>query len=72
MPYPLPTLTNEVRDGERVSVCRGKAWKRDDTEPAQWSIEWADSPANETGSPGLSGNAGDAEIFIDNVKVTAK
>lgn len=62
-------VTNEERDGERVSVCRGKAWKRDDPEPSQWSIEWVDSPANETGSPGLTGNAKDAEIFIDNVKV---
>ena len=63
------TVTNEDRDGERVSVCRGKVWKRDEAEPKQWSIEWVDSPANETGSPGLTGNAKDAEIFIDNVKV---
>ncbi|WP_373649508.1 PQQ-binding-like beta-propeller repeat protein [Schlesneria sp. DSM 10557] len=62
-------VNNEDRDGERVSVCRGKAWKRDEPEPAEWSIEWADSPCNETGSPGLVGNAKDAEIFIDNVRV---
>jgi outer membrane protein assembly factor BamB len=63
-------VTNETRNGEKFSVCRGKVWKRDAAEPAEWSIEWADSPANESGSPGLSGNAKDAEIFIDNVKVT--
>ena len=62
-------VTNEDRDGGKVSVCRGKVWKRDDAEPSSWSIEWSDSPANETGSPGLIGNAKDAEIFIDNVKV---
>jgi hypothetical protein len=62
-------VTNEVQNGEKVSVCRGKVWKRDEAEPSQWSIEWADSPANDSGSPGLVGNAKDAEIFIDNVKV---
>lgn len=62
-------VTNEERNGEKVSVCRGKVWKRDEAEPSQWTIEWADSPANDNGSPGLSGNAKDSEIFIDNVKV---
>lgn len=62
-------VTTEDQNGEKVSVCRGKVWKRDDAEPVAWSIEWVDSPANETGSPGLVGNAKDAEIFIDNVQV---
>jgi hypothetical protein len=62
-------VTNEERGGEKVSVCRGKIWKRDESEPSQWSIEWVDSPANDIGSPGLTGNAKDAEVFIDNVKV---
>ena len=66
------TVTNEERDGAVVSVCRGKAWKRDQPEPEAWSIEWADGTANYNGSPGLSGNAKDAEIFIDNLKVTAR
>jgi hypothetical protein len=65
-------VTNERRDGMEYSVCRGKAWKRADPEPESWSIEWADAPANETGSPGLFGNAKDTEIFIDNVKVTPR
>ena len=62
-------VTVETRDGEQVSVCRGKAWKTADPEPSQWSIEWTDSPANLNGSPGLFGNAKDAEIFVDNVSV---
>ncbi len=66
------TVTNEERNGEKVSVCRGKVWKRDEAEPSQWSIEWADSPANDNGSPGLTGNAKDAEIFFDNVKITPR
>lgn len=63
-------VTNEVRDGVEYSVCRGKAWKRDDPEPKDWSIEWADAPANHNGSPGLFGNATNTEVFVDNVKVT--
>lgn len=63
-------VTVEERDGETVSVCRGKAWKTADQEPSEWSIEWADAPANLTGSPGLFGNAKDSEIFVDNVVVT--
>jgi len=63
-------VNNETRDGVDYSVCRGKAWKKADPEPEAWSIEWADTPANLTGSPGLFGNAKDTEIFFDNVQVT--
>lgn len=62
-------VTVEQRDGETVSVCHGKAWKKSDPEPSNWLIEWADSPANLNGSPGLFGNAKDSEIFVDNVTV---
>lgn len=62
-------VTVEERDGQQVSVCKGKAWKTADPEPSTWSIEWTDSPANLTGSPGLFGNAKDSEIFVDNVSV---
>lgn len=65
-------VTNEMRDGEEWSVCRGKVWKRDEAEPEAWSIEWADRPANDTGSPGLSGNVKNSELFFDNVKVTPR
>ncbi|HWB00492.1 MAG TPA: PQQ-binding-like beta-propeller repeat protein [Pirellulales bacterium] len=53
------------------AVLRGKVWPRDDKEPAEWSIEATDDYGNLQGSPGMFGNATDAEIFIDNVKVTA-
>lgn len=65
-------VTNEMRDGAEWSVCRGKVWKRDDAEPDAWSIEWADRPANQSGSPGLSGNVKQSEVFFDNVKVTPR
>ncbi|MBI1349282.1 PQQ-binding-like beta-propeller repeat protein [bacterium] len=63
-------VTIQEREGQPVALLQGKAWKRDDPEPPEWSIEWTDSPANTNGSPGLFGNAKDAEIFIDNVIVT--
>lgn len=64
-------VTISEKDGEQVALLQGKAWKRDEQEPAEWSIQWTDSPANVNGSPGMFGNAKDAEIFIDNVKVTS-
>ena len=36
----------------------------------EWTIDAADETPNLTGSPGLFGNATDAELFIDNVSVT--
>lgn len=64
-------LTTDVqeKDGKMVAVLHGKVWPRDDKEPDDWTITWEDEPANEVGSPGLFGNAKDAEVFFDNVKV---
>ncbi|MFN0054917.1 MAG: PQQ-binding-like beta-propeller repeat protein [Planctomycetales bacterium] len=58
----------ENKDGS--AVLKGKVWPRGGQEPAEWSIEAADETPNVTGSPGMFGNASDAEVFIDNVKVT--
>jgi hypothetical protein len=52
------------------AVLKGKVWKRGEAEPAQWTIEAVDEAPNLVGSPGLFGNASDAEIFIDNLLVT--
>ena len=48
------------------AVLRGKVWPRDETEPADWTVEATDEVGNLQGSPGLFGNANDAEILIDN------
>ncbi len=53
------------------AVLRGKIWPKDQPEPANWTIEAQDEAPNRTGSPGLFGNASDAEIFLDNIQVTA-
>ncbi|WP_231742339.1 PQQ-binding-like beta-propeller repeat protein [Stieleria varia] len=51
------------------AVLRGKVWQRDEPEPTDWTITATDEAANLNGSPGLFGNATNAEIFIDNVSV---
>lgn len=56
-----------VENGQ--AVLRGKAWKRGTEEPVQWQLEATDPVPNVNGSPGLFGNATDAEVFIDNIKV---
>lgn len=57
-----------VEDGK--AVLRGKVWKRGDAEPADWMVVGEDDLPNVVGSPGLFGNAKDAEIFYDNLSVT--
>ena len=39
-------------------------------EPGEWLISVSDPLPNFVGSPGLFGNATNAEIFIDNISVT--
>lgn len=55
--------------GDKV-VLRGKVWPRDLAEPEAWTLEVEDTMPNRHGSPGLFGNATNAEIFLDNIKVT--
>jgi hypothetical protein len=52
------------------TVVRGKVWPRGEDEPAEWTIVATDEAPNLSGSPGLFGNAKDAEIHIDNILVT--
>ena len=53
------------------AILKGKVWPKDQSEPAAWTIELVDPAPNITGSPGLFGNATDAELFLDNIQVTA-
>lgn len=61
-------LRAAVEDGK--AALQGKIWKRDDKEPADWTIELKDPMPNSQGAPGLFGNATNAELFIDNVLVS--
>jgi outer membrane protein assembly factor BamB len=61
-------MQTSVEDGK--AVLRGKVWKRGEDEPEDWIIEAVDPSPNHTGSPGLFGNASDAEVFYDNLTVS--
>jgi len=60
---------SETSDG-KVTL-QGKVWPRGEAEPKEWQIEATDETPNLNGSPGLFGNASDAEFYLDNVQVTA-
>ena len=47
-----------------------KVWPRDADEPQQWTVQIMDDAPNLQGSPGLYGNARDAEIYLDNILVS--
>ncbi len=59
-----------VPQGSKASV-RGKLWVRGEPEPDEWTIGIVDESPNLSGSPGMYGNAQEAEIYIDNVSVVA-
>ncbi|HEV7226544.1 MAG TPA: PQQ-binding-like beta-propeller repeat protein [Pirellulales bacterium] len=62
-------LRASTEDG--AAVLKAKVWPRGETEPEAWSTEAIDKAPNLQGSPGLFGNASNAEIFLDNITVTA-
>lgn len=64
------TMKLRASNQDGKAVLQGKVWKRDEQEPSEWTIELVDPQPNQSGSPGLFGNATNAEIFIDNVQVT--
>ena len=61
-------LRSSVEDGQ--AVLRAKIWPKGESEPEPWTVEARDPVPNRNGSPGLRGDATNAEIFYDNIKVT--
>lgn len=57
-------------DADGNAVLQGKVWPKGEPEPEAWTVEATDSAPNRQGSPGLYGNAKDAEIYLDNIQVT--
>lgn len=51
------------------AIVRGKVWKRDEAEPAAWTIELEDPAPPKSGSPGLACFAL-GEVDYDNVSIT--
>lgn len=64
------TLKFQSENKDDRVVLRGKVWLKGEPEPGDWTVEAADLTPNKNGSPGLFGNAGEAEIYIDNINVT--
>jgi hypothetical protein len=75
LPFPWEPDTTYVlkfraeTDGPKAHL-KGKCWKKGEAEPAEWTITGTDEVGNLTGSPGLFGNAQEAEITYDNISVT--
>jgi outer membrane protein assembly factor BamB len=66
--YRLKTRVDANPDGS--AVVRAKAWKRDDPEPEQWTLEVPHRTAHQNGSPGLFGfSPQDMRVYVDNVEV---
>ena len=65
------TLKFQTTTEDGKAVLRGKVWKRDEDEPAEWQIVGTDDPGQHQGSPGLFGDAKVSELFYDNLTVTA-
>lgn len=61
-----PKFRASNKDGK--AVLQGKVWPKHEPEPDKWTLEVTDPPQR-PGSPGLFGNATNAEAFIDNVSV---
>ncbi|MBK9167068.1 MAG: PQQ-binding-like beta-propeller repeat protein [Bryobacterales bacterium] len=65
--YRMKLRVENLPDGNVRAL--GKAWPRDEAEPAEWTIEHVDALPNRSGSPGLYADA-PFEVFLDNLKVT--
>lgn len=63
------TVKLQTQNADGKVILRGKIWPRDEQEPEAWTIEAEDAIPNLVGSPGLYGDATNAEVFVDNVRV---
>ncbi len=64
------TMKFMVSNKDGKAILKAKVWKKGEEEPADWTIAGEDPVPNESGSPGVFGNAKDAEILYDNLTVT--
>ncbi len=66
--YRVKLRVENRKDG--TTALHGKAWPVADAEPAAWTIEHVDAMPHRQGAAGIYADAA-AEIYFDNVKVTA-
>lgn len=64
------TMKLRAENSDGKALLRAKLWKRGEKEPDDWTLELVDPQPNAKGSPGMYGDATNAEIYIDNVSVT--
>lgn len=58
------------RNGDGSAVVKAKAWKRDDPEPDQWTLQVPHKTAHQAGCPGLFGfSPQDMKVYVDNIEV---
>ena len=71
-PYVWYTMKFQASVVEGKAVFKGKVWRKGEAEPAEWTVSGEDAAAvsNLSGSPGLFGDAKNAELFYDNLTVT--
>ena len=62
------TLKLRVDATDDRALIRGKVWRRDQTEPAEWTVAVEDPAPIRQGSPGLIAYS-PTEIYFDNVRV---
>jgi outer membrane protein assembly factor BamB len=65
--YHLKLQVENLPDGK--TRARGKAWPKNEPEPADWVIEYTDPIGNRKGSAGIFADSGN-ELYFDNIKVT--
>jgi hypothetical protein len=65
------TLKLRAETSAGKAILKGKVWKRDGKEPTDWTIELVDPVPNLKGAPGLFGNATNAELYLDNIRVVS-
>lgn len=68
--YRLKTRVDNQSDGS--AVVRAKAWPRDETEPAEWSIEVVHRKGHPRGAPAIYGFVPQSRfhVYLDNITVT--
>ncbi len=63
-------LTVTPHAEEKTATVQAKVWPRDASEPGEWTLQFEDKAPQLQGSPGLYGDAKEAEFFVDNLTVT--
>jgi hypothetical protein len=68
--YRIKACTDRKDDGT-IIVC-GKAWPREEQEPADWQIQVRHPHGHDRGSPGIYGFSPQSmfRVYVDNVEVT--